>query len=36
MTGRPLENLTGRELALAMLDAQALHGRPLSLDDALL
>ena len=36
MTGRPLESMTGRELALAMLDAQALHERPLSLDDALL
>ena len=36
MTGRPLENLTGRELALAMLDAQAFRGLPLSLDDALL
>jgi len=33
---RPLESMTGRELALAMLDAQALFDRPLSLDDALL
>jgi len=32
---RPLESITGRELALALLDEQAAAGRPLSLDDAL-
>jgi len=36
MSGRPLENITGRELALALLDEQALFDRPMSLDDALL
>lgn len=37
MSARPLESITGRALALALLDAQSLHGgRPMSLDDALL
>lgn len=33
---RPLETMTARALAVAMLDAQTLHGRALTLDDALL
>jgi len=32
---RPLETITGRELALALLDEQAAAARPLTLDDAL-